>query len=163
MDTGASLVRCCCCDDALIARRRAAGHQSRPRMGRRRRGRERPDLRQRCVVRLELVPPECTFGRRPRTPPHNTGVLWSERGRHSEKPEEAFEAIERWLKPGVPKVELFARARRDGWDGWGDQYPVDPASDTGSSTVERRTTARRAVEGGEGASVELRRSLRLRK
>ena len=46
-------------------------------------------------------------------------VLISERGRHSEKPDEIRARIER-LVPG-PYCELFARQHRPGWDAWGDQ------------------------------------------
>jgi N6-adenosine-specific RNA methylase IME4 len=38
---------------------------------------------------------------------------------HSRKPDEAFTRIERFC-PG-PRVELFAREAREGWDTWGDQ------------------------------------------
>ena len=44
------------------------------------------------------------------------------RGRHSEKPDEFFTLVER-LTPG-PRLELFARTQRDGWSGWGNQYPA---------------------------------------
>jgi len=40
---------------------------------------------------------------------------------HSVKPEAAFALIER-ASPG-PRLELFARARRDGWDVWGNEAP----------------------------------------
>jgi len=39
--------------------------------------------------------------------------------RHSEKPEEFYEVIER-CSPG-PYVELFARKHRPGWDAWGNE------------------------------------------
>jgi N6-adenosine-specific RNA methylase IME4 len=39
-------------------------------------------------------------------------------GRHSEKPETFAEMIERYF-PTVPRLELFARRRRPGWDVWG--------------------------------------------
>lgn len=39
---------------------------------------------------------------------------------HSRKPEEMREALERMF-PDVPKVEVFARERRPGWDAWGNQ------------------------------------------
>ena len=45
-------------------------------------------------------------------------VIEAPRGRHSEKPAIFAELIER-LYPNVPKLEMFARARRDGWDSWG--------------------------------------------
>jgi N6-adenosine-specific RNA methylase IME4 len=38
---------------------------------------------------------------------------------HSRKPDEAIVRIERFC-PG-PRVELFARESRDGWDAWGDE------------------------------------------
>lgn len=43
------------------------------------------------------------------------------RGRHSEKPCDFFELVER-LSPG-PRLEMFARVQRNGWDGWGNEYP----------------------------------------
>jgi N6-adenosine-specific RNA methylase IME4 len=42
------------------------------------------------------------------------------RGRHSEKPNVFAEMIER-LFPNVPKLEMFARKRRPGWDVWGNE------------------------------------------
>lgn len=41
-------------------------------------------------------------------------------GRHSEKPEEAAIRLER-LFGDVPRVELFARKRRPGWEAWGNE------------------------------------------
>jgi N6-adenosine-specific RNA methylase IME4 len=38
---------------------------------------------------------------------------------HSRKPDEAISRIERFC-PG-PRVELFAREAREGWDSWGDE------------------------------------------
>lgn len=40
--------------------------------------------------------------------------------RHSEKPEKAYEIIER-LYPHASKIELYARKQRAGWDCWGDE------------------------------------------
>lgn len=48
-------------------------------------------------------------------------VIVAPRGRHSEKPDEAFEVFEA-VSPG-PRVEFFARAPRAGWDAFGN----DPA------------------------------------
>lgn len=45
--------------------------------------------------------------------------LYAPQGKHSEKPIEALEKIER-LSDG-PYIELFARQRREGWDAWGDE------------------------------------------
>jgi N6-adenosine-specific RNA methylase IME4 len=49
------------------------------------------------------------------------------KGRHSEKPAQVHQRIERaW--PDEPKLELFARALRRGWWCWGDEVGVvDPA------------------------------------
>ena len=44
-----------------------------------------------------------------------------QRGRHSEKPQAFFDLVER-VSPG-PRLEMFSRAVRPGWDGHGDQYP----------------------------------------
>lgn len=51
-------------------------------------------------------------------------VIEARVGRHSEKPHEFREAIEK-LCGDVPRVELFARAAADGWDCWGDQAPIE--------------------------------------
>ena len=47
-------------------------------------------------------------------------VIEAPRGRHSEKPAEVHERIER-MYPGWRKVELFARQTRRGWTAWGDE------------------------------------------
>jgi N6-adenosine-specific RNA methylase IME4 len=47
-------------------------------------------------------------------------VVTASRGKHSEKPAAFVENIER-LFPSVPKLELFARRARPGWDGWGNE------------------------------------------
>lgn len=44
-------------------------------------------------------------------------------GRHSEKPEAAYRLIEAYF-PTLPKIELNARQRRDGWDAWGNEAPM---------------------------------------
>ena len=46
-------------------------------------------------------------------------VVRGPKRRHSQKPDEAFSAIER-VSPG-PRIELFARAERVGWETWGDE------------------------------------------
>jgi len=46
-------------------------------------------------------------------------LLLAPRGRHSEKPGSAYEVIEA-VSPG-PRLELFARSRREGWDAWGNE------------------------------------------
>jgi N6-adenosine-specific RNA methylase IME4 len=47
-------------------------------------------------------------------------VVLSERREHSRKPDEIHSAIER-LYPNAKRIELFARATREGWDSWGNE------------------------------------------
>ena len=47
-------------------------------------------------------------------------VLRAPRGRHSEKPAELYELIER-LYPAASKLELFARQARAGWAAYGNE------------------------------------------
>jgi N6-adenosine-specific RNA methylase IME4 len=48
-------------------------------------------------------------------------TVFTERARrHSQKPEKAFEIMER-LYPAAKKLELYARAPRGGWDCWGNE------------------------------------------
>ncbi len=47
-------------------------------------------------------------------------VLLSPLREHSRKPDEIITSIER-LVGDVPRIELFARTRRDGWDAWGNE------------------------------------------
>ena len=51
-------------------------------------------------------------------------VVLAKRGRHSQKPEEVRSRIVK-LMGNVPKIELFARTKREGWDCWGNQLPKD--------------------------------------
>lgn len=41
-------------------------------------------------------------------------------GKHSQKPETFHEIIETMF-PNVPKLEMFARSERAGWDAWGNE------------------------------------------
>jgi N6-adenosine-specific RNA methylase IME4 len=61
-------------------------------------------------------------GNPPRPPPANRvpSLFAFPRGKHSEKPAEVYEIIER-MYPKLPKIELFARARRAGWEARGNQ------------------------------------------
>jgi N6-adenosine-specific RNA methylase IME4/ParB-like chromosome segregation protein Spo0J len=54
-----------------------------------------------------------------RRPP---SVIEAEPREHSRKPDEAYVAIER-MYPALPRIELFAREARPGWDVWGNQAP----------------------------------------
>lgn len=46
------------------------------------------------------------------------------RGKHSEKPKEVCERIVQ-LMGDIPRIELFARAKADGWDAWGNEVNSD--------------------------------------
>jgi len=39
---------------------------------------------------------------------------------HSKKPQVIYEIIEA-MYPNIPKIELFCRSPRDGWDAWGNE------------------------------------------
>jgi len=49
-------------------------------------------------------------------------VILSKIRKHSQKPDEVYTRIER-LMGDLPRVELFAREKREGWDVWGNQIP----------------------------------------
>lgn len=49
-----------------------------------------------------------------------SSVISAPRGKHSEKPVEVYEIIER-MYPDLPKLELFSRKEREGWKAWGNQ------------------------------------------
>jgi len=60
---------------------------------------------------------------KPLTPHESTrisSILSAPRTRHSEKPLIAYEAIEA-MYPGMPKLEMFARGKRAGWEVWGNE------------------------------------------
>jgi N6-adenosine-specific RNA methylase IME4 len=50
---------------------------------------------------------------------YQPNVIFSDRKRHSQKPEAAYELIES-VSPG-PRLEMFARQRRAGWDAFGNE------------------------------------------
>ena len=52
-----------------------------------------------------------------------TNVITAPRGRHSAKPTEFYEKVER-VSP-APRLELFARAPRPGWHVWGNEVESD--------------------------------------
>lgn len=51
-------------------------------------------------------------------------VIMTKKSRHSSKPHIVYALIER-LFGDLPRIELFARHRREGWDAWGDQVPKE--------------------------------------
>ena len=51
-------------------------------------------------------------------------TIFAAKTEHSEKPKEVYERIES-MYPKETRIELFARNKRNGWCGWGDQYPTE--------------------------------------
>lgn len=79
-------------------------------------------------------------GTRGKVPAPAMGDQWpsivrSPRGAHSEKPDWAYELIEAYF-PNLPKIELNARRRREGWDAWGFEAPEDEATGDGLEDLE---------------------------
>ena len=68
-----------------------------------------------------------TRGNPPAPAPENrpASVYSEPRGTHSSKPVYYYGMIEA-MYPGLPKIELFARCRRDGWDAWGNEAGDTP-------------------------------------
>jgi N6-adenosine-specific RNA methylase IME4/ParB-like chromosome segregation protein Spo0J len=65
-------------------------------------------------------------------------VIEAPRREHSQKPDEAYELIER-MYPELPKIELFARQRRPGWEVWGNE--VTATDDGIPDSLRRRPNA----------------------
>lgn len=63
-----------------------------------------------------------TYGkaRVPAPADRDSDVLFAERGKHSSKPDEAFDQWFEPVSPG-PRLEMFARSHREGWASWGNQ------------------------------------------
>lgn len=82
----------------------------------------RPGLGQWLRGRHELLL-MATAGKRPTTARTDRrdlpGVIEAPRGRHSAKPDAAYRLIE--ARCHGPRVELFARTARPGWDAWGNE------------------------------------------
>ncbi len=53
-------------------------------------------------------------------------IIHCPRGAHSAKPDRQYEHIEALV--GGPRLELFARSRRPGWESWGDQVGIRDGS-----------------------------------
>lgn len=70
----------------------------------------------------------CLFGKRGKIPAFKSSksnVIYALATKHSKKPVEFFELIEPEVEKYnlSPKIELFARDSKDGWYGWGLDYP----------------------------------------
>ncbi|CAN7583178.1 MT-A70 family methyltransferase [Devosia sp. LjRoot16] len=76
-------------------------------------------------------------------------------GRHSEKPEIFYELIEAYF-PTLPKIELNAREKREGWARWGYEAPADensaeaPNGKVGGFPVPAAPLSRGGTGGEEG-------------
>jgi N6-adenosine-specific RNA methylase IME4 len=55
---------------------------------------------------------------------------------HSKKPDELYDMIEQ-CSPG-PFLELFARSVRQGWNQWGDEFPIEKANGSAKQKVSPR-------------------------
>ena len=66
------------------------------------------------------------FGVKGKLPPADrkqTTLLQASIRNHSQKPDEIYDVIEK-ISPS-PRLELFARAKRSGWDVWGNEVKSD--------------------------------------
>lgn len=66
----------------------------------------------------------CLFGVRGNLMTRNRStptVISARKREHSRKPSKIYDLIEKCSYP--PRLELFARERRQGWDAWGDELP----------------------------------------
>lgn len=61
----------------------------------------------------------CVRGKAPTARNDVLGVIFAPQGRHSEKPHQAYRMIERLS--ASPRLELFARGPRQGYEVWGNQ------------------------------------------
>jgi N6-adenosine-specific RNA methylase IME4 len=52
-------------------------------------------------------------------------IIRAPRRAHSQKPDEAYEVIEK-MYPGLARIELFARQAREGWAAWGNEVSGEP-------------------------------------
>lgn len=82
-------------------------------------------------------------------------VIFAPRQEHSRKPDEAFSRWFEAISPG-PRLEMFARTARPGWDAWGFEAPsieaaITSACETPSpSATPPRAGGERSHEQGEG-------------
>lgn len=53
-----------------------------------------------------------------------SSVYRERRTKHSKKPDFIRNEIKRWY-PDIPKLEMFAREKTEGWDVWGDEVESD--------------------------------------
>ena len=64
----------------------------------------------------------CLFGVKGNLKPIHRNIpslIYAKRTKHSKKPEESFEVFDKMSHE--PRIELFARNKRNGWDSWGNE------------------------------------------
>ena len=64
----------------------------------------------------------CLFGVKGNLKPIHRNIpslVYAKRTKHSKKPEESYEVFDRMSHE--PRIELFARTKREGWDSWGNE------------------------------------------
>lgn len=98
----------------------------------------------------------CLFGVRGKCPArvHNLStIIFAPRGKHSAKPVELYERAEA-LSPG-PRLELFARSARKGWDRWGLEAhnEVDSKTEDVVGTTRAQIAARRSRVSASDAKM----------
>lgn len=84
----------------------------------------------------------CVRGKGRTTDRHLGTILVAPRTRHSQKPELLYEWIEKTSPE--PRLEMFARATREGWSSWGNEVAgedEDDDSDTGEAPRRRFSSA----------------------
>jgi N6-adenosine-specific RNA methylase IME4 len=65
-----------------------------------------------------------------------SSVIQAPKGEHSEKPEEVYLMIER-MYPESPRLGLFRRGQREGWESWGNQAESEPTAEPDVDAVEQ--------------------------
>jgi N6-adenosine-specific RNA methylase IME4 len=73
--------------------------------------------RMRCDAEIVLL---CTLGKVPLPIKKHRQTLYAPRTKHSAKPDLFYQQLEA-EQTASPKLDMFARVRRDGWDVYGDQ------------------------------------------
>jgi N6-adenosine-specific RNA methylase IME4 len=88
-------------------------------------------------------------------------VIDAPRREHSRKPDEAYEMIE-CMFPDLPKIELFARAQRPGWEAWGNETEKFAAAVDRSIEEDRAAWIREEIRTIEENSPDARGAGRLK-
>lgn len=70
------------------------------------------------------------------------------RREHSRKPERSYELAERLAPKGYPKLDLFSRQAREGWDNFGDEHDKFDNRDGGCGQADGRERTETEKDGG---------------